>query len=39
MGKQENLSKANIKATDQQLVPISAKKKKNQGKKRGIKPT
>jgi hypothetical protein len=27
MGKQENLSKANIKATDQQLVPISAKKK------------
>jgi hypothetical protein len=27
MGKQENLSKANIKATDQQPVPISANKK------------
>ncbi len=27
MGKQENLSKANIKATDQQPVSISANKK------------
>jgi hypothetical protein len=35
MGKQENLSKANIKATDQQPVPISANKK-NDEKKRVI---
>jgi len=35
MGKQENLSKADIKATDQQLVPISAKKK-NDEKRRVI---